>query len=107
MPPATDVSLPRQHLPCKPDTVVIVLDQPLLTEGKLFEFEVAGDDGRFVSAHAWGQGDSIIVTSPVAARPRKVRYAWKDNPIRANVYQRDSLPMSPIMLNIVMSIPVP
>ena len=79
--------------------VVLSLDQPLLTDGPLYEFEVAGADGRFHNAEATGKGSQIVITSPVA-EPRQVRYAWKNNPLRANVYGKMGLPMSPFQLTI-------
>lgn len=77
--------------------VMLTLDQPLRSDGALYEFEVAGADGRFVIAEANGQGDRIMIKSPVDA-PKAVRYAWKNNPIRANVFGRNNLPMSPFQL---------
>ncbi len=77
--------------------VVLSVDQSLSANGPLYEFEVAGTDGRFVNAEAVAQGDRIVITSPIA-QPSKVRYAWKNNPIRANVYGKNGLPMSPFQL---------
>ena len=77
--------------------VVCTLSQPLLKDGPLYEFEVAGPDGKYVNAEAEGRGDRIVVRSTLA-NPVSVRYAWKNNPIRANVYGRNGLPMSPFCL---------
>lgn len=74
--------------------VPLTLSLPLRADGPLYEFEVAGADGVFVNAEATRQGRQIIVTSTVAA-PKIIRYAWKNNPIRANVYATNNLPMSP------------
>jgi sialate O-acetylesterase len=74
--------------------IVLTLDQPLQTEGAVYECEVAGADGRFQNAVATAKGDRIIVQSPLDA-PQQVRYAWKNNPVRANVYGKTGLPMSP------------
>ena len=79
--------------------VVCTLSQSLKDDGKLYEFEVAGADGRYVNAEAEGRGDRIIIKSSVP-NPVSVRYAWKNNPIRANVYGRNGLPMSPFTLRI-------
>ena len=78
-------------------TVTLTLDQPLRDNGQLFEFELAGADGRFQNAEATGQGNIITVTSPVAA-PVRLRYAWKNNPLRANVFGTTGLPMAPMEL---------
>ncbi len=74
--------------------ITLQLDQPLLNEGPLHEFEVAGTDGRFVNAEAKGEGNRIVITSPIE-KPVHIRYAWKNNPDRANVYAKNGLPMSP------------
>ena len=78
-------------------SVVCTLSQPLLKDGPLYEFEVAGPDGKYINAEAEGRGDRIVIRSPLA-NPVSIRYAWKNNPIRANVYGRNGLPMSPIEL---------
>lgn len=80
-------------------TVVCTLSQPLLSDGVLYEFEVAGSDGLYVNAKAEGCGCRIVITSPVAS-PVSIRYAWKNNPIRANAYGRNGLPMSPFQRNL-------
>ena len=83
------------------DKVILTLDQPV-QPGDLHEFELAGPDGKFVNATATSDGNRITILSPLASRlsPLKVRYAWKDNPIRANVRSLNGLPMSSFELNI-------
>lgn len=80
-------------------SVVLTLDQPLRTDGPLYEFELAGADGKYVNAEATGQGTRITVKSSISA-PKTLRYAWKNNPLRANVFSKDGLPMSPCQLAI-------
>jgi sialate O-acetylesterase len=80
-------------------TVVCTLSQALQKDGPLYEFEVAGPDGRYVNARAEGRGGRIVLKSTVA-NPVSIRYAWKNNPIRANVYGRNGLPMSPFELRV-------
>ena len=80
-------------------TVTLTLDQPLRDNGQFFEFELAGADGRFQNAEATGQGNIITVTSPVAA-PVRLRYAWKNNPLRANVFGTTGLPMAPMQMEV-------
>ena len=58
-------------------------------------FAIAGSDGKFVWAKAVIQGDKIIVSSDVVAKPVKVRYAWADNPDGANLYNKENLPAAP------------
>jgi sialate O-acetylesterase len=79
--------------------VTLSLDQPLRSDGVLYEFELAGADGRFVNAEAIGNGSTIVVTSPIE-NPVYVRYAWKNNPIRCNVFAKNGLPMSPFTMKV-------
>ena len=80
--------------------VVLTLDQQIISVDVLNEFEVAGTDGRFVNAQASGSGNTIIITSPIP-HPTKVRYAWKDNPLTANVRSAEGLPMSPMEIEVI------
>ncbi len=73
--------------------LVLTFDQPLRS-GTIYEFEVAGDDGRFVNVEAEAQGTQVILKLPIPTA-RKVRYAWKDNPLSANLYGQNGLPAVP------------
>ena len=75
-------------------SITLTFDQPLRPNGELFEFEVAGQDGRFLNATARAEGSRIIITSPIE-QPSKVRHAWKDNPSRLNAYAASGLPIGP------------
>ena len=75
-------------------TVVLTFDQPLRPCAELAEFEVAGSDGRFQNAPARAEGNTVVITSPIA-NPVCVRHAWKDNPIRLNAYTESGLPVGP------------
>ena len=79
--------------------VTLLLDQPLQQEGQLYEFELAGADGKFVNAQATGKGSQIIIESSID-NPTRVRYAWKNNPLRANVFGQNGLPMSPFQMEV-------
>lgn len=81
--------------------VVLTIDQPVLA-GTLYEFEIAGEDGKFVNAEAIADGNRITILSPLASdfSPQKVRYAWKDNPLKANVRSLSGLPMSSFELEL-------
>jgi sialate O-acetylesterase len=79
--------------------VVLSLDQPLLNDGALYEFELAGADRRFVSVEASGKGNQITISSPIE-NPKYIRYAWKNNPLRANTFGQNGLPMSPFQMEI-------
>lgn len=81
--------------------VVLTIDQPVQA-GTLYEFEIAGEDGKFVNAEATADGNLITILSPLASdlSPQKVRYAWKDNPLKANVRSLSGLPMSSFELEL-------
>jgi len=63
--------------------------------GSLQGFEVAGDDHHFHPARAVIAGSRVVVTSDAVTQPRAVRYAWSDNPERANLTNGQGLPASP------------
>lgn len=69
---------------------------------ELSEFAIAGADKKFVWAKAKivqgtpnGEGDKIIVWSDEVKEPLYVRYAWADNPVQPNLYNKEGLPASP------------
>ena len=59
------------------------------------EFAIAGADKKFVWANASIEGNTIVVSSDEVPSPQYVRYAWADNPVNANLYNKDGLPASP------------
>jgi sialate O-acetylesterase len=63
-------------------------------DGELKGFSIAGDDKKFVWAKARMEGDSIVVSSDIVAKPVAVRYAWADNP-ECNLYNKAGLPAVP------------
>ena len=79
----------------KDGKVILTLDKPV-QPGTLNEFEIAGPDGRFVNVEATADANRITILTPHSSlpTPQKVRYAWKDNPLKANVRSIDGLPMS-------------
>jgi len=62
--------------------------------GSLVGFEIAGADGKFVSADAVIDGTAVVVSRDAVAAPAYVRYAWKDDP-RCSLYNAEGLPASP------------
>jgi sialate O-acetylesterase len=58
-------------------------------------FAIAGEDMQFVWAKARIRGDRVIVKNRKIKRPVAVRYAWADNPVGANLYNREGLPAAP------------
>ncbi|MBQ8656734.1 MAG: sialate O-acetylesterase [Prevotella sp.] len=73
--------------------VVLTFDQPL-QDGEVLEVELAGADRRFQNATATAKGTKLSISSTISA-PRFVRYAWKDNPQRANLRGTNGLPAVP------------
>ncbi|RYC67177.1 sialate O-acetylesterase [Spirosoma sordidisoli] len=62
---------------------------------ELGEFAVAGSDRKFVWARAKIEGDKVVVWSDEVTAPLYVRYAWADNPVQPNLYNKEGLPASP------------
>ena len=82
--------------------VLLTLDQPL-RPGQLKYFELAGSDGRFHNAEATAQGNTITVSIPdrlQGEKPLRLRYAWKNNPLDADAYSMEGLPLSPFELKL-------
>jgi len=64
-------------------------------DGKpLSEFEVAGEDGKFVPAQAEIKGDTVVVSAKEVATPAQVRFGWR-NVANPNLGNKDGLPASP------------
>lgn len=59
------------------------------------EFAIADEDKKFVWAKAKIEGDKVVVWSDEVPLPKYVRYAWADNPVNPNLYNREGLPASP------------
>jgi sialate O-acetylesterase len=65
----------------------------------LSEFAIAGADKIFVWAKATIQGDKVIVWNDNITQPVYVRYAWADNPVNPNLYNKEGLPASPFQIS--------
>ena len=89
----------------KDGNVILTLDQPVQS-GEVYEFEIAGEDGKFVNTAASAEGNKIVLNGKADSSlftlhsSLIVRYAWKDNPLKANVRSLTGLPMSSFELNI-------
>ncbi len=59
------------------------------------EFAIAGADKNFVWAKAKIEGNTVVVWNDSIANPVYVRYAWADNPVNPNLYNKEGLPASP------------
>lgn len=64
------------------------------------EFAIAGADKKYVWAKARFEGNQVIVWSDQIADPVYVRYAWADNPVNPNLYNKEGLPASPFQLSL-------
>ncbi|HLV87569.1 MAG TPA: sialate O-acetylesterase [Candidatus Sulfotelmatobacter sp.] len=62
--------------------------------GALAGFEIAGTDGKYVSAEAKIEGASVVVSNATVPDPVSVRYGWAANPT-CNLVNREGLPASP------------
>ena len=67
-------------------------------------FEIAGEEGRFVSATARIEGSTVLVSDPRVPEPKHVRYGWSNAPV-VNLYNGAGLPASPFTTE--MAIPKP
>jgi sialate O-acetylesterase len=66
----------------------------IATGGEVTGFEVAGTDGKFSSASARIEGETIVATSPSVLEPVFVRYGWANSP-QCNLFNAEGLPASP------------
>ncbi len=64
----------------------------------LSEFAIAGADKKFVWAKAKIEADKVMVWNETITDPVYVRYAWADNPVNANLYNKEGLPASPFQI---------
>ncbi len=62
------------------EDVTVTFDQPLC-DGAVGGFELCGDDGKFHNVEATAKGNSVTLHGS----GNRVRYAWKDNPVEANL----------------------
>jgi sialate O-acetylesterase len=58
-------------------------------------FEICGVDNEYFPAKAKIVKDKIIVWNYDVINPVAVRYAWENNPLRPNLYNKEGLPASP------------
>lgn len=58
-------------------------------------FELAGEDRNFYPADAMIDGNEIVLSCPQVPEPTAVRYAWSNDPVGCNLYNREGLPAMP------------
>ena len=61
----------------------------------LSEFAIAGMDKKFIWANAIIKDNKVVVWSNEIIDPKYVRYAWSDNPVNPNLFNKEGLPASP------------
>ncbi len=61
---------------------------------ELSDFQIAGEDGKFVPATAQIDGETVLVSSPDIAAPKHVRFAWH-HMVNPNLCNQSGLPASP------------
>jgi sialate O-acetylesterase len=59
------------------------------------EFAIAGADKKFVWAKTKIEGNKVVVWNDDVKDPKYVRYAWADDPVNPNLYNKEGLPASP------------
>lgn len=63
------------------------------------EFALAGPDKKFVWAHAQIAGNTVMVWNETVQDPKYVRYAWADEPVDPNLFNKEGLPASPFSVS--------
>ena len=59
------------------------------------EFAIAGADKKFVWASTLIENGKVLLWNDNVKEPLYVRYAWADNPVNPNLYNKEGLPASP------------
>lgn len=63
-------------------------------DGYLKGFEISGADKKFVPANAVIKANTVIIKNKLVKKPVAVRYAWRNNPTQADLYNKEGLPAS-------------
>lgn len=68
-------------------------------DGKVLAyFEISNDGKVFHKADATIKGSKVIVSKAGLSNPTMVRYAWANNPEKANLFSKAGLPASPFQI---------
>lgn len=59
------------------------------------DFAISAEDKKFRWAKTKIEGNKVIVWHDEIPNPQFVRYAWADNPVNPNLYNKEGLPASP------------
>ena len=71
--------------------------QPVLAtpDAQLASFAICGADRKWHWADAVIEGNTVKLSSPAVPAPVAVRYAYRGNPVNANLYNKEGLPAIP------------
>jgi len=72
-----------------PELVKLTPNEPLKN------FAVAGADKKWMPATAVIEGNDVVVCAPEVPNPVAVRYAYCQDPVGCNLFNKDNLPASP------------
>ena len=80
--------------------IILIFDDigsGLMEQGgaSLKTFAITGKDKKFVAAQAVIVDGTVVVSSPEVSDPVAVRYAWADNPVGCNLFNKEGFPASP------------
>ncbi|MXN93192.1 sialate O-acetylesterase [Flavobacterium sp. Sd200] len=64
-------------------------------DNTLHYFAIAGADEKYVWATAVIKNNEVVVYSDLITNPVFIKYAWADNPAKANLYNKEGLPAAP------------
>jgi len=88
-----------KNISAKKNKLIVHFDhigKGLVAKGKkLGGFAIAGEDGKYIWAHAKIKNNTVVVWHKDIKKPVHVRYAWADTPENANLYNKEGLPASP------------
>lgn len=82
-------------------TVTVAFDQTLQS-GELHEWELQSADGRWhnAKANAAPKSKNVTIACPDAPQPKAVRYAWKNNPDKADTRGTNGKPAAPMRMEL-------
>ena len=66
----------------------------LVSKGALQGFQIAGADGKFVTAQAKIDGDTVVLHADGVTSPKVVRYGWENDPT-CTLYNAADFPAAP------------
>lgn len=62
------------------------------------EVEIKNADGKYYNASATVKGEELVVFSLEAREPKGVRYAYRNCPMNANLYNKEGFPAAPFCM---------